>query len=181
GLALPTVVHLGYYNRSADNKPPVLVARGSLCLNQLSCGIQALIVVVVVSASVKGRGSRLGRVCHEAAAGAPVLRGEIIGNDLRLLNRIKGDRSLLRVVMVNGAAKGSSVEVILHRHGLAAVHTRLELAPTEDGAAVRPHRNVARLRGKEGLCESDISTHHDWQVAVELLAQNLRDFWIDRK
>src|SRR4029077_19146939 len=107
------------------------------------------------------RGARLSGICHEAAAGAPVLRGEIICDDLRLLNRIKGDRTLLRVVMVDGAAKGSSVEVILHRHGLAAVHTRLELAPTEDGAAVRPHRNIAGLRGQQGLGESDISTHND--------------------
>src|SRR3981081_2563010 len=104
---LPPVVHFGYHNRSADGKSPVLVARGSLLLNQLSRGIQALLVIVVVTTSGERRVARLVRICAEAAAGAPVLRGEIVCDDLRLLDRIKRDRALLRVVMVDGAAKGS--------------------------------------------------------------------------
>ena len=47
-FVLPAVVHFGYYDWSADGESPVLVAGGSLLLNQFSRGIQALIVVVVV-------------------------------------------------------------------------------------------------------------------------------------
>ena len=168
----PAVINFRNRYWPTSSKSPILFVLRRNCRDELSLGIQALIVIVIVSGAVKCVCSRFRGVFHEAPAGAAILSREVAVNNLHLLDRVVGNGALLRVVMIDCAAEGSAIQVVLHGHGLSAIHAGHELAAAKYGISIGAHGDISRLNVEQRLRQTDIGAHDCGKIVIILPAKD---------